>query len=43
MGISGFHKQKETRYVTEEAFKENSSKQVEGVTTVLGVLKGSTA
>ena len=39
MGISGFHKPKETRYVTEEAFKENSSKQVEAVTTVLGVLR----
>jgi len=39
MGISGFHKPKDTRFVTEEAFKENSSKQVEAVTTVLGVLR----
>ena len=39
MGISGFHKSKDTRFVTEEAFKENSSKQVEAVTIVLGVLR----
>ena len=39
MGISGFHKPKDTRYVTEEAFKANSSKQVEAVSTVLGVLR----
>ena len=39
MGISGFHKPKDKRYVTEEAFKNNSSKQVEAVSTVLGVLR----
>ena len=39
MGISGFHKLKDTCYVTEEAFKNNSSKQVEAVSTVLGVLR----
>ena len=39
MGISGFHKPKDTRYVTAEAFKNNSSKQVEAVSTVLGVLR----
>ena len=39
MGILDFHKPKDTPYVTEEAFKENSSKQVEAVTTVLRVLR----
>jgi hypothetical protein len=39
MGISGFHKPKDTSYVTEEAFEANSSKQVEAVSTVLGVLR----
>ena len=39
MGISGYYKPKDTRYVTEEAFEANSSKQVEAVSTVLGVLR----
>ncbi len=39
MEILSFPEPKDTRYVTEEAFKNNSSKQVEAVSTVLGVLR----
>ena len=39
MGILSFHKPKDKRYVTEEVFKNNSTKQVEAVSIVLGVLR----
>ena len=39
MGILNFYKPKDTRYVTEEVFKKNLSKQVEAIPTVLGVLR----
>jgi regulator of RNase E activity RraB len=39
MGIFKFQKPKDKRYVTEEAFKKNSSKQAEALPAVLAVLK----
>ena len=39
MGIFDFYKPKDTRYVTEEAFKENSLKQSAATSQVLGLLK----